>query len=389
MKTDRQPRTLLAPALLLVLGLTIGSAVAEGIARLLRPQSLLVITPGLYSPDPPGRYRLTPGYRGTITNRTEFFHQVTINRDGLRGREPVAVAARRRHVLAIGDSFTFGMGVRDEETFVARLPHELHLVDLEAEVLNGGLPGTGIPDLVDWFGRHGLALEPELVVVAVFLGNDLADAAPDREEAVLFDGLIAPRGSPTGVRAWLHRHSHLFLLAKNIMSRPNTLRLRRTLGLREPWALRNLRAEFAVYSQGPNAVLERAVEVTEEAFERLGELGRSHGFGVAAMLIPGEVQVDADRWQAALQMLRLDPRALDPARPGRIFSELLERLAIPWLDLSGPISAALAGGEAIYYRQDRHWTAAGHALAARQLARFLWQEELLSRTTPAANQGSS
>ena len=75
----------------------------------------------------------------------------------------------------------------------------------------------------------------------------------------------------------------------------------------------------------------------------------------------------------------------DPARPRRIFSELLERCGIPWLDLTGPIAAALAEGETIYYRQDRHWTAGGHALAARHLARFVWESELLSPQPPVAH----
>ncbi|MEE8277850.1 MAG: hypothetical protein V3R89_03930 [Thermoanaerobaculia bacterium] len=345
--------------------------------RLLRPQPLLVISPGLYVPDPPHRYRLTPGYYGTITNRTEFRHPVAINQAGLRGPAHSAAGPRGRRVLAIGDSFTFGMGVRDEETFIARLPDELRSLGLEAEGLNGGLPGTGIPDVVGWFERHGVTLEPDLVVVAVFLGNDLADAASDREEVVLDEGLIAPKGSATGLRAWLHRHSHLFLLAKNVLSRPGTLPLRRRLGFPDPWILRNMSSEFAIYARTPSATLERAAEASEQAFERLRQLRRARGFRLAALLVPGEVQVDPERWQAALEMLWLEPGALDPQRPTRVFSEMLERVGIPWLDLTAPIAAALAGGETIYYQRDRHWTARGHALAARHLARFLWERGLL------------
>ncbi len=87
--------------------------------------------------------------------------------------------------------------------------------------------------------------------------------------------------------------------------------------------------------------------------------------------------MDPERWQAALEMLWLEPGALDPQRPTRVFSEMLERVGIPWLDLTAPIAAALAGGETIYYQRDRHWTARGHALAARHLARFLWERGLL------------
>lgn len=75
-------------------------------------------------------------------------------------------------VLVIGDSFTEGQGVREEDTFAARLDRSLG----DAQVINCGRRGYDFPDLHDLFTRH-LALEPDVVVYAMVL-ND-----PQRSEA--------------------------------------------------------------------------------------------------------------------------------------------------------------------------------------------------------------
>jgi acetyltransferase AlgX (SGNH hydrolase-like protein) len=44
---------------------------------------------------------------------------------------------------------------------------------------------------------------------------------------------------------------------------------------------------------------------------------------------------------------------------------------IPFLDLTPTLEEAAASGRAVYFADDAHWNAAGHELAARELARFL------------------
>ncbi len=56
-------------------------------------------------------------------------------------------------------------------------------------------------------------------------------------------------------------------------------------------------------------------------------------------------------------------------------SGLLDRHGIPFLDLTAVFRAELDRNAELYYLSDRHWTPAGHALAAAELARFLaWTE---------------
>lgn len=102
----------------------------------------------------------TPGFRSDGLN---------INSRGMRGpREyPTAKPPGARRVVVIGDSFTFGEDVRDEQVYTALLEHAFEGV----EVLNLGVRGYGTDQQVLRFEREGLALDPDLVILGFFLEN--------------------------------------------------------------------------------------------------------------------------------------------------------------------------------------------------------------------------
>jgi hypothetical protein len=358
--------------LLAVVSTVSALAIGELALRLLRPQARLVIEPpGFYVADPPGRYRLAPGYRGTISNRAEFSIAVRINQHGLRGPDTPPPAADQLRILTIGDSFAFGVGVAEDETFVARLAALLAADDGQAVPLNAGVPAFGVPDAVGWFERHGRELGADIVVLAIFLGNDLVDASPDREEILVVDGLLTPAESPRGLRAWLFRHSELYAAAKAILEKPALRPLRARLGLGEPWTVRILRQELAVYAQGAQQQFALAVEVTEVSLAKLAELADRDGFELVALLVPSELQVDPERWRAALSVLGAEADDYDLELPGRIFRQLLAHHGIAFVDPSRRLAREIGDGRQHYYRLDRHWTPSGHRLAAEELATAL------------------
>jgi hypothetical protein len=334
--------------------------VAEAAVRLVRPQAVMTVTPGLYQPDEPRRYRIAPGFRGRITNQAEFDTEVVTNREGLRGLEVGPKRAGSLRILAIGDSFTFGVGARQTETWPARLERRMP----NAQVLNAGAPGFGVPDEVAWFEQYGGALDPDVVVVAVFLANDLQDASPDQPKVAVVDGALVVPGETGGLRRWLYYHSHLFRLLKSSVLEG---RVRSLLGLKEPWATRELRAEFSLYASTLPEELRKGAEATDAAVARLA----SRDVPVVAVLIPSLPQVDPQRWTALLGRFGLNPAGHDPRRPNRLFREIFERRGVPVLDLTDTFAAAIGQGQQIYYPIDQHLTPAGYDLMARTIGEFL------------------
>ncbi|MCZ7583052.1 MAG: GDSL-type esterase/lipase family protein [Deltaproteobacteria bacterium] len=84
-----------------------------------------------------------------------------------RGREDVSPerAADVFRIVALGDSCVYGVGVRSQEAWPARLQTMLSDAPLTVEVLNAGVPGYELGQLAWYLQRDLLAYHPDLVIV--------------------------------------------------------------------------------------------------------------------------------------------------------------------------------------------------------------------------------
>jgi lysophospholipase L1-like esterase len=122
--------------------------------------------------------------------------RMRVNSVGARG--PEFTNERRpgvARIVAVGDSFTFGQGVAEDEAWVQVAGSRLHTWGHRNEVLNFGVPGHGTPQSVALVEKRLLPLQPDLVLVGVF-ANDLTP-----EDSYCLYG----RGGNTGTR-FLLRH---------------------------------------------------------------------------------------------------------------------------------------------------------------------------------------
>jgi hypothetical protein len=99
--------------------------------------------------------------------------RVSFNEAGYRGRELALRKARdRTRVVVLGDSIAFGLDVSDEETFT----HLLDVRDNGIEAGNLAVQGYGPDQELILLLERGLRLDPDVVVLAFCLANDLAEA---------------------------------------------------------------------------------------------------------------------------------------------------------------------------------------------------------------------
>lgn len=117
--------------------------------------------------DPVLGWHSHPGREGPFS--TEFFDvQVSINSRGLRDAETTLEKPDGiRRVVVIGDSFAWGYGVEQAETFSSLLESALPAT----EVINGGVSGYSTDQALLWLRRDGIRYAPD-VVVYVLSGND-------------------------------------------------------------------------------------------------------------------------------------------------------------------------------------------------------------------------
>ena len=347
--------------------LAISVLLIELALRLFMPQAFTEATPGLFQPDPPRRYRLTPGHRGRVSNLAGFDTSVSINSAGLRGPEIGPKTPDTFRILVTGDSYTFGWGVEQDETFVARLADVLGSSYPHLEVMNAGVPGFGVQDEVDWLQEHGSALAPDLMILAIFAGNDLTDATEARRnEKISFE--VPTAGPAKGFWLWLYRNSHLVRLA-------DMAGFRKLLGLPDAWLIEYLRDVFRCYTDEPAPLAEEGKKASRKALEELKALSAERGVPVAAMIIPAPWQVDSESWKMTVAFLGMESEGLDPEAPIRFFRTSLEEIGIPVLDLAPTFRTKLqADGVPLYFSFDGHWNVDGHLVASEALGRFLLEE---------------
>lgn len=148
------------------------------------------------SDDPELIYELAAGVRGEYAylnpHQRDWPWTASVNRHGFRGAAP-ARGDEAPRVLVLGDSYAFGYGVDDEDTFAHQLGRRL----AGASVLNFGVPGYDLVQQARRLERDAGAWSPAAVVLALH-PNDLEP--PVFEDA---DQLRWVRRSHL-YAAWLH-----------------------------------------------------------------------------------------------------------------------------------------------------------------------------------------
>jgi hypothetical protein len=117
--------------------------------------------------DPSTGWRLQPDLRDLNVFGGKILNT---NSRGFRGREEYASGrqANKTRILVLGDSFTFGEGVSDTETY----SHDLQELMPSAEVINMGVHGCGHDQILLLLKEEGPRYEPSIVMLG-FVEHDM------------------------------------------------------------------------------------------------------------------------------------------------------------------------------------------------------------------------
>jgi hypothetical protein len=132
--------------------------------------------PYYYCYDPDRGWGLRPGVSGWWRREGEAY--VKINSQGLRDREHSKTKPPAAFRIAVlGDSYTQAIQVPIEQTFWAVMERELRgcpaLKGREPEAIDFGVDGYGTAQELITLRRDVWSYNPDAVVLAVFLGNDV------------------------------------------------------------------------------------------------------------------------------------------------------------------------------------------------------------------------
>jgi hypothetical protein len=119
-----------------------------------------------------------------------------LNRHGLRGPEPPPKSKSTFRILAIGDSYVFGWGVDEPDTWVRQLEGLFRDAGRSVEVINGGMPGNSPVDYEERAEYLIPDFQPDLVLVCILQCSDIQELPP-------FVGSFP--NLPVLIRDWMYR----------------------------------------------------------------------------------------------------------------------------------------------------------------------------------------
>jgi hypothetical protein len=259
-------------------------------------------------------------------------------------------------IVALGDSFAVGPAVPFAENYLTRLQEALPGV----EVCNFGVSGAGPREYRAILARDGWAVAPDLVLVSVFVGNDITESLGELRA-------LDPRGHALYQmcrRGWLLLRERARRTDEPTAGTPD--RLARPALSEE--AFRAIEARrLAVCLAPPSAAMERK---WRRALAELGGLIDDcweQAVPVAVVLIPDEFQVNPAVLDAALRDAGVTREALDLDLPQRRLRTFCAERGVASLDLR----EAFAGVPDTYAPRDTHWNERGNRLAAERIAAWL------------------
>ncbi len=320
-------------------------------------------------PDPVVHHTLEPNTYSRIQT-PEFDYVQRVNNLGLRGldvevRKPEGVL----RILTLGDSFTLGTGVEDDETASHLLESKLNAKGAHVQVVNGGVDSYS-PILAHLRLTRRLAeLEPDLVILLFDMG-DLVQEQAYRAVATLGpDGDIVAidgrRRRTLGNRLRSFANHHLILTrlilyyASRALSPPGPMDVVTTAN-RETLA-HTLASDHQNRDAQWEAVFE-SIRATRAFCDGIGA-------DLLLVLYPCGHQVGEDEWAVGRRLFVPEGAEISDRSVDRLL-DFAQTSGIRVLN-TFPAFRAYDGDSPLYYERDLHWTPAGQRLLADELERHL------------------
>jgi hypothetical protein len=274
--------------------------------------------PELFQADESIGYRLKPCLRTThfYPRSSSNLIPVVSNSDGFRSSRELDQPDTRKRILIVGDSFAYGLGVREED----RLAEQLELLQPQWRVDTLAMPGWGLDLMVRAIEQYGRKAHPDVVVLAIYT-DDFRRLHP----------YYAGEG---------FAYSKFKLNGSDLITVP----------FPRPGFWESLRFVQLLYRATWRQTRNR-YDLNGALLERFLNNSETIGFRPVVVFIPAIGDFKEDKQRRGF------------------LHDWTSRNAVPYMDLTGAIQREAAKNA--YIRGNVHWSPAGHQIAAKELQQVL------------------
>src|SRR5262245_12981977 len=342
-------------AVLVCISLCVAMLIAEVALRLIdHPLSKVHVDYSTwYRPSEYFGHELIPGFDGL----DPLTVPVTINSHGFRDDEHVREKpAGTLRVLGLGDSFTFGWGVSQDETFLKQLERELRVrTGRSVEVINAGVPGWGLSQFDLFLRRDDLNYSPDIIVIAYFV-DDLS--GPINSGVIGEDPPLIVQQQEVPVKGGILHYSRLFNFMKSVghwvrekNRRARTAYLHDFDERRKEWSKRSnylmVKPDDEADTKFKGYLLDYLLDFKRIASERRASL--------FVMFIPDVAQL----YHSETQYIN------------GVLAEMTKELEIPFIDMTQVFETSRDPTTYYLWPKDPHTNARGHLEMAKALLKLI------------------
>ena len=328
-------------------------------------------------PDAYRHHKLVPNSFSRLEQQ-DFSYIQRVNNLGLRGREvTIPKPAGTYRILMLGDSFTMGKGVQDNETFSVLVEKALNerLTQCQGrsiEVVNGGVDSYApVLSLIE-LKRDLRPLTPDMVVLNV----DLSDLV--QETAYRSEGIVGENGEVTAVpqeadrdsliermRSWTERH---LFLTRALLYYANEFFGYRQVTVRDVVTRANRETVAHTLAQDTHP-REKEWHNIFDSILRMRDYAAAANMQFLLSIYPWAHQISETEWKPGRYAF-MDQNATPSTRSRDQFIEFAKANDIDLVDTFDVFKAAL-GPTPLYFAHDMHWTPAGHRVEAAGMTEHL------------------
>lgn len=343
---------------IIILSFSVAFGIVELYVRYYNPQE---VAPIKFMFDPQLGEIPPPKQKGRKIKPGMFDHTYSHNSLGLRGSREYGPEKKVDYrLLFLGDSFTYGFGMNDDQAFVYLTEKQLLAKHLSVEAINAGNSGRGTDYGLKFFQVLGCKLKPDLTVLG-FLSNDFVDNRRQEYFSTSPAGEISPKSLESGrgiiKKVLFNLPGYNWLVswsqAANLVKEAGVKLYLKTT---DPKALQEGPLVIYYPETHKGYADQESKFLTEIYLKNLINTVKNSGSALMLCYFPIASEIDIYRKNGQISS--------DEAA----FTNIAQSLGESIVSLTPLIAASAEPTDKLYFAVDGHWTVLGNALAAQCMA---------------------